>query len=118
MISMRGAGAAAILSILSACAAVPGSPSPDELLARIEAAHTRADHEALALHYAGEAASSRATALEHRKMARETFGPGKSRWSMPAHCRRLARSHEARAAELEGMAFAQRQLAARATCGC
>ena len=111
------AGMAAIT--IAGCAATPASPSPQELLRSIEAARTRADHEALAAYYAREGAFARASALEHRNMATQPLGAGRGSWTMPAHCHRLAESYAARAAELEGMALAQRQLAARAKlCSC
>ena len=111
------AGMAAIA--IAGCAASPAGPSPEELLSSIGAARTRADHEALAAYYAREGAFARASALEHRNMATQPLGAGRGSWTMPAHCRRLAESYAARAAEQEGMALAQRQLAARAEyCSC
>ena len=99
------AGWLALLLALAGCAAV--APSAQEQLRKVEAARTRADHEGLAA-YAREAASAKASALEHRKMARGNFGASRGSAGMPAHCRRLAESYEARASEQEAMAFVQR----------
>lgn len=114
MITLRRAVPAGLVLALSACAPLVPGPSPEDLLARIEAASTRSDHEALAAHYDGAAASMGASALEHRKMAGESFGPGRGSWTRPAHCRTLARSYDAHATEYRAMAVAQRQLAALA----
>ncbi len=100
--------------LLAACASSPSapSPSPEELLQKIESARTRADHEGLAAHYADQAALARASSQQHRKMAQADLGAGRGSWSMPAHCRALARSYEIRAIESQAMALVQRQLAA------
>lgn len=102
--------------VLAGCASGPNAPSPD-LTQRIELARTRGDHEALAKYYDGEVAKARATAENHRKMARSYQGNlsgGRGGASMPAHCNAIVRSHEGIAAEYEGMAAAHRQLAAQA----
>ena len=111
------AGMAAIA--IAGCAASPADPSAEELLSSIGAARTRADHEALAAHYAREMALARAKVLEHRRMAAEPLGASRGSWTLPAHCRALAHSYAARASEQEGMLLAQRQLAARTeSCSC
>jgi hypothetical protein len=67
---------------------------------------------ALALTYDQEAAAARATAAEHRKMARG-YRIGRSGGSMEAHCNNIVRNYEAVAAEFEGLAADHRQMAAQ-----
>ena len=106
---------AALLSIaLAGCSSAPTSTSsPPDLQVRIEAAQTRGDHESLAAFYDKEATTARATATEHRKMARAYIG-GRGGSSMAAHCDAIARSHGAIAAEYEGLAAGHRQMAGQA----
>jgi len=102
--------------VLAGCASSPSAPSPD-LMQRIESARTRGDHEALATHYDQEAATARATAENHRKMAKSYQGNlqgGRGGASMSAHCNAIVRSQEGLAAEYEAMAAAHRQFAAQA----
>ncbi len=104
---------ALLLSIvLAGCASGPTSAPVPELQQRIEAAQTRADHEALALNYDREAAAARAKAAEHRNMARSYRG--RSGGSMEAHCNSLVRNYESVATEFEGLAADHRQMAAQA----
>ena len=101
---------------LSGCAGLVTAPSP-ALQQQIEAARTRADHEALARYYDGEVANARAKVAEHRKMATGYQGMvsgGRGGGSMPAHCYAIASSYEGIAAQFEGMAASHRQMAEQA----
>jgi outer membrane murein-binding lipoprotein Lpp len=99
--------------VLAGCASAPNAPSP-ELLQQIESARTRADYEALATYYDREATAARATAVQHRKMAKSYQGGGRGTASMPAHCNAIASNSESLAAEYEGMAAGYRQMAKQA----
>lgn len=115
--STRHIASALLLSLGSVgCAAGPDI-SPPELLQRIESARTRGDHEALSTHYNQQAAAARATAAEHRKMAKIYQGrvvDPRGGGSMLAHCNAIVRSQEGIAAEFEGMAEGHYELAKRA----
>lgn len=101
---------------LSGCAGLATSPSP-VLQQQIEAARTRADHEALVKYYNGEAAAARAKVAEHRKMATSYQGMisgGRGGGSIPAHCYAIASSYEGIAAQYDGMAASHQQMAEQA----
>jgi hypothetical protein len=115
--SFKHAGLAALmLAVALAVAGCASAPTqPPELAQRIESAQTRAEHEALAEHFAREAAKSKNLAEQHRKMARAYQGRSdRGAGSMVAHCNSLVRSFDAAAADLEQMAAAHRQMAAQA----
>jgi len=102
--------------VLAGCATDPKVASP-ELQQRIEAARTRADHQALTTYYEREAAGARATAAEHRQMAKTYQGmalSGRGGGSMTAHCNSIVRMYEGIAAEFDGLAADHRQMAERA----
>ena len=102
--------------VMAGCASGPNAPSP-ELVQRIEAARTRGDHEALVTYYDREATVARASAAEHRKMARSyqgMTGSAKGGSSMPVHCNSLVSLYESIATEYDGLAGDHRQMAARA----
>lgn len=115
--SLWGIASVLLLGLaLAGCASGPNTLSP-ELLQRIEAARTPRDHEALATYYDREATLSRASAAEHRKMARSYQGniaSGRGGASMPAHCNSIVRLYESIAAEYDGLAGDHRQMAASA----
>jgi hypothetical protein len=99
---------------LSGCAEIVTTPS---LQRQIEAARSRADHEALVTYYIGEATTARDKAAEHRAMARRyqaAPATGRGGASMPAHCNSVASSYDAIATQYDGMATGHRQLAAQA----
>ena len=101
---------------LSGCAGLTTAASP-ALQQQIEAARTRADHEALVKHYNGEAATARAKAAEHRKMATSYQGMisgGRGGGNMSAHCNAIASSFDGIATQLDGMAAGHRQMAEQA----
>jgi len=100
---------------LGGCAGFSTSPSP-ALQQQIEAARTRADHEALAKYYTAEAATARAKVAEHRKMATGYQGmiAGGRGGGMAAHCNAIAAQYEGIAAQYEGMAAGHKQMAEQA----
>jgi len=111
------ATSALLLSIaLIGCASQPSSAPSAATQQRIEAAQTRADHEALAVYYDKEAAAARATAAEHRKMAKsyQTYQAGRGGGNMPAHCNAIVRSYEGIATEFDAMAADHRRMAGQA----
>lgn len=83
---------------------------------RIEAAQTRADHEALASFYDQEAANARAAAVEHRKMAKGylSYQPGRGGGNMVAHCNSVASSYDKIAVDFDGMSASHRRMAGQA----
>lgn len=101
-----------VAAVLAGCAAISSSPTP-ELQQRIEMARTRADHASLGEHYDKQAATARAAAAEHRKMAK-AYGSGpvsaKGGMSMAAHCNSIVRQFEGIAADYESMAAEHRKL--------
>ncbi|WP_296447162.1 hypothetical protein [Rhodoferax sp. UBA5149] len=102
--------------VIAGCASGPNAPSP-ELRQRIEAARTRGDHEALVTYYDREATVARASAAEHRKMAKSYQGMstgGRGGSSMPVHCNSIVSLYESMATEYEGLAAGHRQMAASA----
>jgi uncharacterized protein YceK len=101
---------------LSGCAGIATTPSP-ALQQQIEAARTRADHEALVKYYTGEAAKARSNAAEHRKMATSYQGMiagGRGGGNMAAHCNAIVSSFEGIATQYDGMAAGHRQMAEQA----
>jgi hypothetical protein len=101
---------------ISGCAVVAPPPAPAtlSLQQRIDAAHTRADHEKLEAYYRGEAATARIKAGEHREMIkayeRQVAG-GRSNANMSTHCLSLIASYESIAADYERLAASHRQMA-------
>ena len=121
MISLRRwpvlASSALLMSaVLTACVSPPTSAPSGATQQRIEAAQTRADHEALAASYDKEAADARAAAANHRKMAKsyQSYQPGRGGGNMTAHCNSVAGSYEQIATEYDGMAMMHRRLASQA----
>ncbi len=116
--SHRRLASALLLSALAlgGCAGLATAPSP-ALQQQIEAARTRADHEALVKHYADEAAKSRAKAAEHRRMATSYQGMlagGRGAGNMPAHCNALASGFDGIASQFDALAASHRQMADQA----
>jgi hypothetical protein len=114
MFTSRRITSALLLSlVIAGCASDPTAPSAD-LLQRIESARTRGDHQALSTHYEQQAAAARATAAEHRKMAKSYEFEPRAAARMVAHCNAIVREQEGVAAEFEGMAEGHWELAKRA----
>jgi hypothetical protein len=115
--SMRSAiTAAAVLAILGAV----GSPrvwAQADTAAKVTAAKTAADHEALAAQYEKQAAAAKAEAAVHRRMGEAYKGSatatGKTSGvsSMPQHCESIAKSFDEQAKMYDAMAATERELA-------
>lgn len=121
MISLRRwpvlASSALLMSVvLSGCVSTLPSAPAAATQQRIEAAQTRADHEALAASYDKDAADARAAAANHRKMAKsyQSYQPGRGGGNMTAHCNSVAANYDRIATEYDGMAIMHRQLASQA----
>ncbi len=102
---------------LSGCAAVATSAPTPPLQQRIEAAHTPADHSALAAHYSGEAATARTKAAEHRDMIKAyqiQVAGGHGNANMATHCNSLITGYQSIAADYELLAASHRQMAEQA----
>ena len=70
----------------------------------VAAAHTPADHSALAEHFRAKAAEARAAAARHRSMGR-TYGGGKQGTRAGSfHCKRISAREKSIAAEFEELA--------------
>jgi hypothetical protein len=116
-------GALAVVCVGVALGGCAGA-APDEMLAkpsllqRIEAAHTRDDHEKLATYYRGEAATARSRVEEHREMIKayeHQVAGGRSNANMSTHCLSLIASYESIAADYERLAADHHQMAVQAT---
>ncbi|MES2949125.1 MAG: hypothetical protein V4858_11350 [Pseudomonadota bacterium] len=102
---------------LTGCANVATSAATPSLQQRVEAAHTRGDHMALATHYSAEATAARAKAAEHRDMITayvKQLAGGRGNANMQTHCNSLIMGYESIAADYERMAASHQQLAAQA----
>ena len=115
----RLAASAALLACLAlnGCADTAKSVPTLTLQQKIEAAHTRADHEALVAYYDGEAAAARAKAAEHRDMIKayqRQVANGHGNANMETHCNSLITGYESMAADYEMLAANHRQMAALA----
>lgn len=112
--SRRFAAAVLLAGIaLSGCTVATTAPTP-AVQQQIEAARTRTDHEALVTYYNAEAATARAKAAEHRKMAKSYQGQianGRGGANMPAHCNAIVNNYESMATEYDAMAASHRQMA-------
>lgn len=98
--------------LLAGCAS--GPILVPHVLQRIESAHTRDDHLALATYFDQQAAVARSAVVEHNKMAkayRETRVDPRAVGRMPEHCADIARTQEGVAMEYDGMASVHRQMA-------
>ena len=103
--------ALSLSALLVACVGNPPAP-PAEIAQKIEAANTRTDHEALASYYVKEAATARAVADKHRKMAKSYQGvPQRGGPTMSTHCTSIAQWQESIASGYESMATAHRDMA-------
>ena len=83
--------------------------------AKIAAAKTPADHEAIAAYYDAQAKEAHAKAAEHAKMAKEYRSVGAlAKGRFPEHCEGLARIYASAAKEYEAMAKSHRDMAKHA----
>ena len=88
-----------------------------DIVQKVQAAKTAADHEAIASYYDAQAAAAKKKAEEHRKMA-DTYkaggtsiGKGSGPVALPQHCQALAKTFDGEAAEYTAMAQAHRDIA-------
>jgi hypothetical protein len=71
----------------------------------IEMAQTRAEHEAIAHHYASQAETANADARRHQEMAKTYANAGRAGYpQMRGHCEQLAKKYDEIAAEYEQLA--------------
>jgi hypothetical protein len=108
-----------LMSVVVAVLALPtmraGAADCSGLDAKISAAKTAADHEAIAACYEDMAKDAQAKADEHKKMAKaysmSAVGNQATKTHFHQHCESLIRSYEAEAKEYDAMAKAHRQAA-------
>jgi hypothetical protein len=110
---------AMMMLALAAVLAINGAPAlaaDDDLTAKIAAAKTAADHEAIADEYAKEAAEAEANAAKHDKMAASYKGGGKlGQFHAEQHCKSIADRDHAQAKDLNALAAAHRAQAQAAS---
>jgi hypothetical protein len=82
-----------------------------DLEAKIAAAQTAADHEAIAAVYSEQAADALKQAERHERMGNRYERGGKAH-GMSVHCKRLVEEYRGAAKELEALAAGHRQMAA------
>ena len=84
----------------------------EDMSAKIAAAKTAADHEALADAFTKQAEEAEANAAAHDKMADSYKGLGKTgQFHAERHCAGIAASYRAQAKELKALAAAERAAA-------
>ena len=105
----------AVLLFVSACA--PTGKMAHDMDTMIQSATTKADHEALAMHYEQEAKALQAKAAEHRAMAQAYAKSGafvRTKSNLLQHCDTLASKYREAAEENLELAKQHRQLAGEA----
>lgn len=109
-----------ILAATMLAGAVATAPSPGiagdlaDVVEMVESAQTRADHEALAMHFEQEAAAARAKAEQHARMAagyKKLGGAQVEKLHLDRHCRSLAKAALRAAEENDALAKAHRSIA-------
>ena len=110
--SKRLASALILSVVLAGCASSLSNVPGTDLQQRIDAAHSRADHDSLGAYYDKEAVAAHAKAVEHRKMAKAYVGARNS-GNIAAHCDAIARSYESIAADYESMGAEHRKMGAQ-----
>jgi len=108
---------AAVGLFLSVSPLVVAAPAAEVTPVQITAAHTPADHEAIASQYDAEAAAAEAQATEHEAMVQSykvaANGPkGEMAKSMVVHCEALVKEYRAAAANYKALAVDHRKMAA------
>lgn len=98
------------LAAFVACSApaVPVFAADADLSAKVTAAKSAADHEALAESYAAEAKEAEARAAAHDKMAASYKGLGKTGAMHETHCAAIAKRERENAKDLNALADAHR----------
>jgi len=85
--------------------AAPAKAAGADVSAKVAAAQTAADHQAIADTYAKEAADAEANAAQHDKMAAAYKGLGKmGQFHADQHCARIAERSRAQAKDLKELA--------------
>ena len=108
----HGASALLLSVAVAGCASGPPAHST-ELHQQIESASTGSEHVALATYYDREAASARASAVDHRSRALKypaSTGP-RGPISLRAHCNSIAQNFDAIATDYAALAAEHRGLA-------
>ena len=110
-----GTAVVLVAGLLMGAAAASTAWAQSDVAAKVTAAKTAADHEALAAEYDKQAAAAKAGAAEHRRMGEAYKGSttfkSSAGNSMPQHCASLAKSFDEQAKMYEAMAEAERALA-------
>ncbi len=103
----------AVAATLAGAAVHNGVAAEDmDIAAKIEAAKTPADHEAIAAYYEGEAAEMRAKVEMHRKMGADYKKlPHNNKIHFDQHCDSLSRNFTAAAKEYDALAKAHHEMA-------
>ncbi len=90
----------------------------DDVLTKVQAAKTAADHEAIAKIYDAKAAEATVEAADHRRMgaaykglAGSASGKSYATSAMPQHCDTIAKAYDSEAENFKAMAQAHRDLA-------
>ena len=102
------------LAALLAFSAAPMFPAfaAEDLSAKISAAKTAADHEALAAEFDKEAQEAEANAAAHDKMAASYKGLGKTgQYHADKHCAAIASNYRTQAKQLKELSTAERAAA-------
>lgn len=102
-----------MLAVVAALAFCTGPVfAAEDLSAKIAAAKSAADHEALADAYTKEAEEAEANAKAHESMAKSYKGLGKAgQYHNDTHCAAIAASYRTQAKQLKDLAAAERAAA-------
>lgn len=100
------------LSLLAGC--TEPSPHPMDMTVALQNANSKADHEALAIHYDEAAAEMQAKVDEHTKLLAQytakSYLYGKQVEELKVHCERLIHIYEKAVEENRNMAKMHRQM--------
>jgi hypothetical protein len=100
------------LGLLAACAEM--NPHPMDMSQSVQNAETKADHEALAIHYEEAAKEMQLKVEEHKKLLSQyqskSYLYGRQAQDFKAHCQRLIDVYEKAAEENLSMAKLHRQM--------
>jgi hypothetical protein len=116
--ALAASAAATILLLVGAVQAAEASDKQAPTAAQISAAHTPAEHKAIAQAFDDEAVALEAKAQAHEAMATiyrsGGGGPKSDAAAMVSHCESLVTQYRAAASEARALAAAHRDLAAKA----
>jgi hypothetical protein len=118
--SSLAAGIAAVGLFLSSSSPVVAASAAEVTPAQISAAHTPAEHEAIASQYDTAAARAEAQATEHEAMVQSyrvaaRGAKGEMARSMVAHCEALVKEYREASANYKTLAADHRKMAAEAS---